>query len=336
MNWIWSPITVSRENLCREDTADAGGAMTNAGIGIRVGPGPGGATASGPGGAAGSGPGPGGAAGSDPDRAGPAGRPRAEPRARRYRGDGCQDTGVASLPALPNRAGAGHRGGVVCDREGVVACGGAGSNREGAWPGRDGTRPRCEGTGTATATGPWIAALTASCGRARRTGSPPGVPTHAPVSPSRCAPSRPVPAANCGWGPSRGAEAPHGALGRTRHRAGPSWGSFTEQVAEIGPRFSLWRINLALRLLLREVVVACVGDVQTDCCSYPIKISGSLWQHKGMSSVADVRVRWMVTSLLWNGKVHGGSVWNRNSQSWAQAWSGANGKFMSWKLNITC
>lgn len=131
--------------------------------------------------------------------------------------------------------------------------------------------------------GAWIAALTAGC----------GIPPH--WEPSRCAhsmprsvlppaprgplenaaPSRALPAGNS---PGIAAEAADGALGRTRHRASLSWGSFTEQVrgvAEIGPRFSLWRINLALPLLLREVVVACVGDVQTDCCSYPIKISGS-------------------------------------------------------------
>lgn len=113
----------------------------------------------------------------------------------------------------------------------------------------------------------------------RRTGSPPGVPTARPGQSfgplENASPSRPLPAGNS---PGIAAEAAGGALGRTRHRASLPWGSFTEQVrgvAEIGPRLSLWRINLALRLLLREVVVACVGDVQTDCCSYPIKISGS-------------------------------------------------------------
>lgn len=143
---------------------------------------------------------------------------------------------------------------------------------------RQGPRPAPGSSG-----GSWIADLTAGC----------GIPPH--WEPSRCphsmprsvlpaaprgplehaAPSRALPAGN-----SLGiaAEAADGALGRTRHRASLSWGSFTEQVrgvAEIGPRFSLWRIKLALRLLLREVV-ACVGDVQTDCCSYPIKISGRL------------------------------------------------------------
>lgn len=310
MTCIWSPITVARESLCREHTADAGGAVTGSGCpsapGSGRGPGPGGAAGSGPG------PGPGGEASTGASRA-PLPRGRLPGHGRGV------TSGVTGERREPGRGrevrgrGLARRGRAPVWRGGAELWGG------GAWPWggavelwgdrhrhrhRDSDRHRA-----ALGNRGSLPSQPAAAARSPPHWDPSRCPHCMPRSVLPFAPQpRPVPLP-----PRTARELRLRALG---HRAGLSWVSFTEQVravAEIGPRFSLWRINLALRLLLREVVVACVGDVQTDCCSYPIKISGSIWQHKGMSSVADVRVRWMVTQFLGDGKVCRGSVWNRTA-----------------------